>query len=286
MTNVRATRRLTTTNHDTDVVQMRHVYAVVSRRAGGVSVGVNLNPERRCNWRCVYCQVEGLRRGAGGPVDLALLARELDAVLAAVDQGDLLAESAPEGARALRDVAFSGDGEPTTSPDFEAAVGCVGDVLARRGLAVPVVLITNGSMVDRAPVRAGLARLRGVGGEAWFKLDAATDAGIRRTNNVTTRAARHLARLERCAAIVPTWVQTCFVARDGALPAADEVDAYVDALASRAARGVPLRGVLMYSLARPSHQPEAPSLGPAPPAWMESVADRLRAAGLTVRVTP
>ncbi len=282
---LRATRALTVSDHGSDVVAMRYVYPVVSRRAGGVSVGVNLNPNRACNWRCVYCQVEGLTRGRGPRIDLDLLERELDAMLGAITEGDFMATSVPEGSRVLRDVAFSGDGEATTSPDLDAAIERVGRVLARRGLAIPVVLITNGSMVDRRAVRSALARLASIGGEAWFKVDAATDEGIRRTNSVTTTAARHLARLAKCASIVPTWVQTCAHVRDGVAEPRD-VDAYVGALARLVREGVPLRGVRLYSLARASHQPEAPTLAPAPLAWMESLAARLRAAGLAVQVTP
>ncbi len=280
---VRASRRLTVTDHGSDVVAMRYVYAVVSRRAGGVSVGVNLNPNRACNWRCVYCQVEGLSRGAGPEIDLARLEDELDAMLGAVIDGDFMAESVAEGARVLRDVAFSGDGESTTSPHFRGAVKVVGRVLARRKPGLPVVLITNGSMVDRLAVRAALADLAAIHGEAWFKLDAATDEGIRRMNSVTTTARRHLARLATCASIVPTWVQTCVLERDG-VHEPREVDAYVAALAAMVRDGVPLRGVRMYSLARPSHQPEASSLSPATSAWMDSLAARLRDVGLTVQI--
>ncbi len=280
---VRASRRLTVTDHGSDVVAMRYVYAVVSRRAGGVSVGVNLNPNRACNWRCVYCQVEGLSRGAGPEIDLARLEDELDAMLGAVIDGDFMAESVSEGARVLRDVAFSGDGESTTSPHFRGAVEVVGRVLARRAPTLPVVLITNGSMVDRLSVRAALADLAAIHGEAWFKLDAATDEGIRRMNSVTTTARRHLARLATCASIVPTWVQTCVLERDG-VHEPREVDAYVAALAAMVRDGVPLRGVRMYSLARPSHQPEAPSLAPATAAWMDTLAARLRDVGLTVQI--
>lgn len=280
---VRASRRLTVTDHGSDVVSMRYVYAVVSRRAGGVSVGVNLNPNRACNWRCVYCQVEGLSRGAGPEIDLARLEGELDAMLGAVIDGDFMAESVAEGARVLRDVAFSGDGESTTSPSFRGAVEVVGRVLARRKPGLPVVLITNGSMVDRRAVRGALADLAAIHGEAWFKLDAATDEGIRRMNSVTTTARRHLARLATCASIVPTWVQTCVLERDG-VHEPREVDAYVDALAAAVREGVPLRGVRMYSLARPSHQPEASSLAPATAEWMDSLAARLRDVGLTVQI--
>ena len=282
---VRAKRRLTVTEHDCDAVAMRYVYAVVSRRAGGVSVGVNLNPNSACNWRCVYCQVEGLTRGAGPRIDLDLLGRELDRMLAAIVEGDFLATSAPEGARVLRDVAFSGNGEPTSSPDFGAALERVVQALERWAPSLPIVLITNGSMVDRRAVQGSLARLATARGEAWFKLDAATDEGLRRMNNVTTTAARHLARLAKCAAIVPTWVQTCALDRAG-VPEPREEDAYVRALAELVGEGVPLRGVLLYSLARASHQPEASELSPASPARLERLAARLREVGLTVKVSP
>ena len=49
---------------------MTYVYPVVSRRAGGVSIGINLNPNNACNWRCVYCQVPDLKRGAAPAIEL------------------------------------------------------------------------------------------------------------------------------------------------------------------------------------------------------------------------
>ena len=58
--------RLTSKVHDRDVAGLTYVYPVVSRRAGGVSVGINLSPNNACNWRCVYCQVPNLQRGALG----------------------------------------------------------------------------------------------------------------------------------------------------------------------------------------------------------------------------
>ena len=44
----------------------RYVYPVLSRRAGGISIGVNLNVDKVCNFHCVYCQVSrgGARRKA------------------------------------------------------------------------------------------------------------------------------------------------------------------------------------------------------------------------------
>ena len=35
----------------------RFVYAVISQRAHGLSIGVNLTPDKQCNFDCVYCEV-------------------------------------------------------------------------------------------------------------------------------------------------------------------------------------------------------------------------------------
>jgi wyosine [tRNA(Phe)-imidazoG37] synthetase (radical SAM superfamily) len=77
--------RLTTQTHERDAAQLTYVYPVVSRRAGGVSVGINLNPNNACNWRCAYCQVEGLTLGSGPALDLDLLEKELREFLDELD---------------------------------------------------------------------------------------------------------------------------------------------------------------------------------------------------------
>ena len=89
------TRRLTVTDHDRDAQGLTYVYAVISRRAGGVSVGINLNPNNACNWRCVYCQVPDLQRGVGPPIDLDQLEQELGGLLDDILTGDFLERSAP-----------------------------------------------------------------------------------------------------------------------------------------------------------------------------------------------
>lgn len=285
---VAARRRLSTLDHSPDVVGMTYVYPVVSRRAGGVSVGVNLNPNNACNWRCAYCQVEGLVLGAGPAIDLGRLEAELRAMLDAVLHGDFLTRHAPEGARVLKDVAFAGNGEPTTSPDFAAAVDVVGRVLADFGLRgeLPVVLITNGTQVKKEAVAEGLRRLAGLGGEVWFKLDTATAEGMQRVNHAPGDPAAHLARLRAAAALCPTKIQTCLMTWDGAPPPEEEQTAYLDAIRGLVRDGVPIQCVLLYSVARPSMQPEAARVGQLDEAWLRAFARRIEEAGLPVKVTP
>jgi wyosine [tRNA(Phe)-imidazoG37] synthetase (radical SAM superfamily) len=273
--------------HRRDAAGLTYVYPVVSRRSEGLSVGVNLNPNRACNWRCVYCQVPGLVRGKGPAIDLALLEQELRGFLGQVTRGDWLAQHAPSEAR-LNDIAFSGDGEPTSSPSFPAAVACVRSVRAELGLEadVKLVLITNGSLLHQREVQTGLSAIGATNGEVWFKLDSATDAGMRAINDVAPGLERVRANLRTACARAPTWIQTCVFARRGEPPSADEQAAYLELLAAHRSEAHAPRGVLLYGLARPSHQPEARELARLPAAWLEEFAARIRALGLEARVFP
>jgi pyruvate-formate lyase-activating enzyme len=276
---------LSTDDHSRDSAGMRYVYPVVSRRAGGVSIGINLNPNNACNWRCVYCQVPDLKRGGPPPIDLALLGAEFDEFLRRAASTDYLAELAPAGARRIVDVAFSGNGEPTSAPEFGAALDIVAQAVERHGLLgkVKIRLITNGSLVDRVRVREALARLGRLGGEAWFKVDAVGPAPTFRVNGVRLNADTAKRRLRLCGGLVETWVQTCVFAWDGAPPREEEIAAYLDFLAS--VRDA-VAGVLLYGLARPSLQPEAARLGRLPESWLAELAARIEKNGLTVRVSP
>ena len=276
---------LKTQDHSRDSAGMRYVYPVISRRAGGVSVGINLNPNNACNWRCIYCQVPDLKRGGPPPVDLALLEGELNDFLHLAQSGDFMATRVAAGARQLVDVAFSGNGEPTSAAEFADAVAIAGRVLTAHDLAGKVVirLITNGSLLDRKAVQTGIARIGRAAGEVWFKVDTGTSAGLARINGTRARPEGVARRLACCAALAPTWVQTCLFTLDGELPAEQEMEAYLALLAPLAPA---LAGVHLYRLARPSLQKEAPRLGRMEPARMEDMAQRIRRLGLTVRVSP
>lgn len=279
---------LNTQNHDRDSAGLTYVYPVVSRRAGGVSVGINLNINNACNWRCIYCQVPGLIRGAPPPLDLKALRKELVDFLGEVLHGDFMPTRVPAGLRRLNDIAISGNGEPTSAREFGDVIDMIGEV--RRTVNLPaevkLVLITNGSLVHRPAVAAALARMRVLNGEVWFKLDRASDAGIYRVNSTRVGVVHARQNIAIAANACPTWVQTCVHAIDGKGPGESEQAAYLAFLSDRIAEKVPLKGVLLYGLARPSCQPEASRLSALPPAWLEAYADRVRALGLPVIVTP
>jgi wyosine [tRNA(Phe)-imidazoG37] synthetase (radical SAM superfamily) len=280
--------RLTVADHDRGSAGLTYVYPVVSRRAGGVSVGINLNVNNACNWRCIYCQVPDLIRGAPPPVDLDKLERELSGFLHDVLHGDFLAARVPVEARRLNDIALSGNGEPTSAREFESVIDLVGEVRRQTGVpdAVKTVLITNGSLMQRAGVQAGVRKLEALNGEVWFKVDRATRSGLRKLNNIRTDVARMRANLEIAVHLCPTWIQTCLFAIDGFPPEEAEQRAYLDFLREGVADRLPLQGVLLYGLARQSFQPEAKRLSALPFAWLDAFAERIRVLGLEVKVTP
>ena len=250
---------LTIKDHRRDSAGLRYVYPVVSRRAGGVSVGINLNVNNACNWACLYCQVENLTRGGPPAIDLDLLEQELASFLDDALHGDFMQCHVAESERQLVDIAFSGNGEPTSADEFPDAVRRVQRVLELCGLAgkIPLRLISNGSLLYRPRVQEGIRLIGEMQGEIWFKIDRASATGIAEVNQVPGDAKRVQRNLQICCGLASTWVQTCWFAIDGKAPDAAERDAYCALLAPLASE---IAGIHLYGLARPSMQPAAPRL--------------------------
>lgn len=278
---------LTPANHDRDAVGMTYVYPVVSRRAGGVSVGINLNPNNACNWACVYCQVPNLIRGTAPPIKLPQLETELRTMLTDILHGDFMQTRVPEDARRLNDIALSGNGEPTSAREFPQVIEIIARMMSGFDLTgkIKLVLITNGSLIDRPRVQEGLKKIAALGGEVWFKLDSATAAGMRRINQTRIAPEKQVERLKLAAALCPTKIQTCLFEMDGEPPAEPEQTAYLGLIRQITAQKIPVQGVLLYGLARPSLQLAAPRLSALSATWLEQFADKIRALGLEVKVS-
>ncbi len=276
---------LTTTDHNRDVSGLQYVYPVVSRRAGGVSIGINLNVNNACNWRCIYCNVPNLTRGTPPPISLTLLADEFRLFLHDIVHGDFMQAHVKESDRVLKDVAFSGNGEPTSAKEFPQAIVLVQQILKEFDLLnkIKIRLITNGSLLHRQPVQDGIKQLAQHNGEVWFKFDAATAEGITRVNDVNINPSSHMEKLKQCAQICPTFIQTCMFALDGKPPAEDEILAYIDLIKQLKHD---IAGVHLYGIARQSMQAEAPRLSQLPTKWFKTLANRLEQAGITTHVSP
>ena len=261
-----------------------YVYPVVSRRAGGLSLGINLNTNNACNWRCIYCQVPDLIRGAPPSVDMEVLEEELSVFLSQILSGSYLEDQVPKGQRRLNDIAFSGNGEPTSAPNFADAVKTIHGVRLRANVpeAVKTVLITNGSLMHQHKVMKGVRDLAGINGEVWFKIDRATVEGAQLINDTKINKSRIMSNLEASAKACPTWIQTCLFKLDGLHPADSDLDAYVQLIGEAVAKGIPFKGILLYGLARKSHQPESARLSKLDDGWLNAFAYRLRDLGVTV----
>jgi wyosine [tRNA(Phe)-imidazoG37] synthetase (radical SAM superfamily) len=279
---------LSTKDHSRDSAGLTYVYPVISRRSGGLSIGINLNPNNACNWRCVYCQVPNLTRGAAPDIDEEQLRRELRGLLNEILTGDFYHRfEIPAEQGVIKDIAISGNGEPTSCKTFDRIVELIGAVCGEFGLLgkIKLVLITNGSLMHKPVVQVALKRWSELGGEVWFKVDSATAEGIFRINQVNLAPGAVRRNLEICARLCPTWIQTCLFAFDGEPRADAERRAYLDFLADLKHRDVPIPGVLLYGLARPSMQTQAPRLSALPGKELEAMADRIRALGFTVKVS-
>src|SRR5207237_7228404 len=157
-----------------------YVYAVVSRRSKGVSIGVNLNPDKVCNFDCIYCQVDRRSQSETRFVETSALVDELRSTLDLVLSGRIYDtpkfRNVPPGLRRLNDIAFSGDGEPTTYRNFDEIIAACAELKRRLALdGVKMVLITNASMFHRPHVQRGLEILDQNNGEIWAKLEAGTE---------------------------------------------------------------------------------------------------------------
>lgn len=279
---------LNITDHSRDSAGMTYIYPVVSRRAGGVSVGVNLNPNNACNWRCVYCQVPELKRGTAPVIDLIRLEEELRTFLHEIQYGSFMQAHVPLDARRINDIALSGNGEPTSAREFAQVIELIARVKRDHGLPkeLKLVLITNGSLIDRAGVQAGLRHMAKLNGEVWFKLDSVTREGRQRINNTRMSLKRMRENLQLAASLCPTWLQTCVFQTDDKPPANAESAAYLKFIEELLQEGVPLKGILLYGLARPSMQPEAPRLTKVSQVWMDTFCAKIRSLGLAVKLNP
>ncbi len=265
----------------------RFVYAVVSRRSGGVSIGVNLNPEKYCNFDCVYCQVDRTVRGGAvlRKIDLPQLADELDEMVELAVTGRLFEgtrfSTTPAEFRRLNDIAMSGDGEPTASPIFDEVVQLCADIRRRRGLEpVKIVLITNATLLQRERVRKSLEVLDANNGEIWGKLDAGTEAYYQVIDRSKVKLAEVLENLVVTARKRPIVIQSLFMRLRDQPPPLAEQDAYCDRLCEIMAGGGQIKLVQIHTIAR---RPAESSATPLDNAEVDALAELVKnRSGLSV----
>jgi wyosine [tRNA(Phe)-imidazoG37] synthetase (radical SAM superfamily) len=262
-------------DHSRELSGLKYIYSVISRRAGGLSIGVNLNVNNACNWQCIYCEIPNLTRGTPPPIKLDLLEQELRFFLHEIVHGDYMEKNVSVEDRHLKDIAFSGNGEPTSSEEFPEVILIVKKILEEFNLLhkIKIRLITNGSLMHKASVIKAVEMLKEMNGEVWFKVDSATEDSIKTINQVNLKPHQILERLRNSINVCPTFIQTCIFTIDGKGPSEKDIDAYLQ-LVSEVKTNI--QGVHLYGLARPSLQPQAKSLGRISQEALDDIAIKLR----------
>jgi len=238
-------------SHPRTFAQFRYVYPVVSRRSRGISIGLNTNPNKACNFDCIYCQVDRSVASAVRCFDLAGAAAELRELVDIVQSGRVAQypDFAKVPARLLRlnDIALSGDGEPTTVRNFSAVIEMVAGL---KPGGVKLVLITNATGLDREDVQRGLALMDAQDGEIWAKLDAGTRDYFQLVNRTGISLQRILRNITATAQVRPVVIQSLFLKINGLGPSVAEVAAYCDRLSAISAAGGKIKLVQVGTLAR------------------------------------
>lgn len=275
-------------SHPRALRDLRYVYAVLSRRARGVSVGLNLSPHKACNFDCTYCQVDRSTPGREKTVDTDVLREEIRQVFAMASDGSLFDEEpfrgAPKELRVLADVAFSGDGEPTNELWFPESARVVAEERAAAGLDdLPVRVITNATVLHEPRVAAALDLLEAHGLDVWAKLDAGTEEYYRTVDRTRVPFERVLRNITDCARKRVTTIQSLFARHHGAPPDAAELDAWGARLAEIVEAGGRLGWIQVHTVSRPPAEDYVSALTADE---LEGIARRARAAapGASVEV--
>ena len=249
-----------------------------------MSIGVNLNVNNACNWQCIYCEIPNLTRGTPPPIELDVLEQELRFFLHEIIHGDYMEKNVSLEDRHLKDIAFSGNGEPTSADEFPEVISIVKKILSEFNLLhkIKIRLITNGSLMHQTSVIKSVGMLKEMNGEVWFKVDAATEESIKTINQVNLKPSQILERLKNSANVCPTFVQTCIFTIDGKGPSKKDIDAYVELI--NEVKSI-IQGVHLYGLARPSLQPQAKNLGRIDEEVLQDIAKELRSLNITTTVS-
>jgi wyosine [tRNA(Phe)-imidazoG37] synthetase (radical SAM superfamily) len=265
------------------------VYPVISRRSKGLSIGVNLNPDKVCNFDCIYCEVDRRIPGAVTEVDLSQMKDELTAMVRFARDGGLAKEpkfdEVPWLTREVKDIAFSGDGEPTMIHNFAECVEAVVGVKQAEGLeSTRIVLITDAAGLDKGDVKRGLEVMARNNGEIWGKLDAGTEEYFKLVNRTNVKFERILNNLLETSKVRPIIIQSLFFKVHNEAMSEAELKAYCGRLCDITDGGGQIREVHLYTVARPTPETYATKLEAKE---LEQMADMIRErAQLAVSVFP
>ena len=213
--------------HSRRFEEFKYVYPVLSRRSHGISIGLNVNPDKACNFDCIYCQVDRTTESAVKKFDLVVAEQELREMLEMVRSGEIAQHppfnSVPRELIRLNDIALSGDAAPTTLPNFSETIQMIARV---KPPEAKIVLITDAGGLDRPDVKRGLEIMDANNGEVWAKLDAGTEDYFKLINRTKIPFARILKNISKAAKVRPIVIQSLFLKIRGVGPSDTEITAF------------------------------------------------------------
>ncbi len=242
-----------------DFLGNRFVYVVISPRARGLSIGVNMNPGKVCNFDCAYCEIDRCLPSVETSLNADVMATELQNTLSLVRSGKIRGlsffKTTPPELLELRHVALSGDGEPTLCPNFTETVQTVAHIRARSVSFFKIVLITNATGLDLPEVQRGLKYFTHED-EVWAKLDAGTQEYYNKVNHTDVPLKKVLANILFEARQRPVVIQSLFPSLNGQEPPAEEIIEYAQRLRELKNAGAEIPLVQIYSATRPALRSE------------------------------
>jgi wyosine [tRNA(Phe)-imidazoG37] synthetase (radical SAM superfamily) len=238
-----------------DFLENQFVYLAISPRAGGLSVGVNVNATVKCSFNCLYCEIDRARPARAARFDAERMAAELDETLRLAYSGHLRQlpryAKLPDALLQPRHVALSGDGEPTLSNHFATALFEINHLRVRGQIPFfKIVVVTNSTGLDRPGFHEGLNLLNHED-EVWAKLDGGTQNYLNRLNGATVPIEKILDNILLVGRERPVVIQSLFPAINGEEPPADEIQQYALRLKELKQAGAQISLVQIYSATRP-----------------------------------
>ena len=258
------------------------VYPVISRRAGGLSVGVNLNPDHLCTFSCAYCQSGPQENHKPVPIDVEAVERELRDFIAFYESGEFntcdFFKDVPAERKLLKDLCLSGDGESTIVKEFPEVCRCMRDIqkdLTPSAGPFKLRLITNGSRLGNEAVEQGLGYLLESDGEIWAKLDAGTEEWFKKINRSPLHLEKILANLETAIRRYPLCIQTMLCDIQGQVPSENEIGKYIENL--KRIYGTSPQNFVEVQLYTVIRHTLLPDVTPLPTEFLQAVASRITA---------
>jgi len=247
------------------------IYPVYSRRSAGLSIGINLFPDKKtCQFDCPYCEVFPF----SGNAEFSLEQMEEDLRFAII--------SAKEQNITIKDICFSGNGEPTLSPFFGSAFKLAEKIRASEAPSSKLVVITNGAGLLQQQTFSLLNETSAIDTpsynsciDIWLKIDAGTQEWYKKINKCELQYEKLIEKIKEFTSCASVTIQTMLCAINGEAPSETETRAWETLVCELAEKKHDnIRKVQMYGKARSA--PQDPLASSLPEQYLEKRAASLR----------